>query len=479
MDDLVYQQYIESFDKIPKITLKNIEASMLDLSKSEYLELVNREEDGIELKIDSNGVAIKLKQAAFIDNINIIIPESENSKELTVSFRPLYGYNGLSEAKYLHEEKSEIISYSISTLVNEIIIKHKKWLFLLDGNQPVRKIILKGILASDLSNLSAAIKQCLNFQDGFLSSIEKEKSELAKKNAEVSKREVEFKEKQDKFNVEIAAKEAEFTNQKAAVDSQISAKQAEVNILNDQLTKITKSSEDLKLNVTNLNKQVDEARNALKEAKDKENLSVAEHKKKLLEIQELERTISRNKEELIRLSQDKSLFTEDIKGHFQEGFKQIRLYTVIIFLPIISAIVMGVGIYLNSDKVTNLLIEHPDIGIFRILASRMPYTTISLALIAFFSTITSIFIKRMIEIHKSRLRFSEIGILTKDASDSFISGQNLTDSQKQEFRLGMRMKMLREYISGKFDLQSKDEDLLSFLSIKKKLKTPTQDSSEG
>ncbi|TGN09653.1 hypothetical protein [Leptospira ilyithenensis] len=478
MDDLTYQQYLESFDKFPKITLSAFDVSILDISKSEYLNLINREEDGPELQIDSKGISIKLKSPAYIANINIIIPESEKSKELNILFRPSFGYAGLIEGKFKFEERPDLITFSIDTLVSEIVIKHKKWFFLAGDKQPVRKIILKGILTKDIIELIENFKQTISFQENYIKEITKDKLELDTKKTELVKQETQLKEKATKQETELIQKQSEAQTKSNETDILFKSKQAELKIKETELNSISSQLETLKEEINKYNKQIETSKIQLKDVKDKENSALENAKSKNLETLELDKQINIGKAELIRLSQDKSLFTEDIKGHFQEGFKQIRLYSIIVSLPIIVAISMGIGIYLNSDKVTTLLIEHPEIGIISLLSSRIPYTTISLALIAFFSTISTIFIKRMISIHKSRLRFSEIGILTKDASDSFLSGQSLSENQRQEFRLGMRMKLLREYISGKFDFDTKDDDLLNFISIKKITKKNANETSE-
>lgn len=478
MEDSKYQQYIETFNKIPKISISEIDVSILDLSNSEYLELINRTEDGPNLNIDSSGLTIKLKSPTYIKDLNIILPESEKSKDLIVSYRTTHGYPGLTDAKFIFEENSDLITFKIESLVTEIVIKHKKWYLLIGDQQPVRKIILKGILATDFVSLIESFKQCLSFQDNFLKDLGREKLELDNKNTQIANREIQLQEKVTKTEAELVAKDAAFQIKSKEAESLLKTKQDELKVKNTELIELTSQVDKLKENILTVNKELEIAKNQLKETKSKESESLSIHKEKLEQIKELEKQVNVEKAELIRLSQDKSLFTEDIKGHFKEGYKQIRLYTGILILPIISAIFIGVGIYNNSDKVTNLLIKHPEIGILSLLSSRIPYTTISLALIAFFSTISTIFINRMISIHKTRLRFSEIGILTKDASDSFLSGQTLTEAQRQEFRLGMRMKLLREYISGKFDFETKDEDLLNFIQNKKKTKPSSAETSE-
>lgn len=470
MEDSKYQQFIEGFSKIPKITISEIDLSILDLSNSEYIDLINRTEDGPNLSIDSNGLTIKLKSPAYFKELNILLPETEKSKDLVVSFRSIFGYPGLINAKFIFEEQSDIISFNIDSLVSEIVIKHKKWLFIVGDQQPVRKIILKGILSNEFLNLTESIKNILSFQDNFLKELEKEKLNLESRISIISKQEVEFQNKVTKTEKALADKEAVLQNNTVESELRLKTIQAEIKVKNTELVELKSQLDKLKENQSTISIEVENAKIQLKELKVKESESITNHKEKTEQIKELEILVSKEKAELIRLSQDKSLFTEDIKGHFKEGYKQIRLYTGILLLPIISAILMGIGIYNNSDKVTNLLIDNPDIGIVSLLSSRIPYSTISLALIAFFSTISTILLNRMITIHKSRLRFSEIGILTKDASDSFLSGQTLTESQRQEFRLGMRMKLLREYISGKFDNETKDEDLINFLQLKKKAK---------
>ena len=149
-----------------------------------------------------------------------------------------------------------------------------------------------------------------------------------------------------------------------------------------------------------------------------------------------------------------NLFPTEIVDFVNQGSKKIKQYFWITLVPItLIAIMFGILIWGAADLST-VFTKDADYNITAVALSRLPYVTISLAIITASYQIARVFITEMIKINNQRLSLTKISIIAKDVSSASEAGLNLDDEDIYRLRTELKMKMLgdhlKEYISKDF-----------------------------
>jgi hypothetical protein len=462
MNNETYELLTTKFDSLPTIEVENLSISFFDLSEGDYSSLLDNEIDTPKaIEIEKDGISLNLKKICYIESIRLIPPLETDLKDVDLVYFDINQNKKFKSKKA--DNKSGFLEYEINDFIRKIHIYDSSWVRFFETKPAIIRVTIKGIPSSNISEIVSNTRKILDFQSDFQKLILDEQSLLKAKEDSLNKKEIEFEEKikndaTQKVN-DIQAhnlKVAELQKTIVALQKTLKEEEAKIEVKTTEIASIQTQIDQKTLE----NQKVEEN---FKLAIEKEKKSSTINKELIENNKSLETKANILRDELLKLSNDKSLFTEDIQGHFREGFKQIRMYLIVAGIPIIASVAMAISIFFNADNITNLFKEKPELGILNLLASRLPYTTVSLALIAFFTKVVTVFVNRIIEIHEKRLRFSEIGILTKDTSDAVLSGSQLPDKARLQLRLGIRMKLIREYISGKYDFESKDTDQITTL----------------
>lgn len=451
MDDVTYQSLLQSFADIPKMSVGPINLSFLDVSSATYLPLLaGNAEDSPEVSITTEGFFVTFRQPAFVDELQILIPPSESETSIAVAY---WGPLNTRHSSRLVSKGESAARYAVHEFVIKIHIYDSGWTFLRETSSPAIQIVLSGMLFNGVKVLSDDVKKAIAFQSKFNDIIVQERAEIAAEVERISAQKTALATEKDAHTKGLAEiqQATELTRSTSMqVEAELSSKKAELAQVLEALA-TTKTEQE-------------KAEKAANDAKKAEGVSAENVRAHGLRVQELQTQASELRSEIVKLGNDKSLFTEDIRGHFREGFKQIRLYTGLALLPVCCGIAMAVAIFLNADAITEKLIEHPELGIVSLLSSRLPYTTVALALIAFFTKVVSVLIQRVITIHERRLKFSEIGILTKDTSDALVARVGLSEEERARLQVTMRMRLIREYLSGKYEFDSPDKEVVAVVS---------------
>jgi hypothetical protein len=136
-----------------------------------------------------------------------------------------------------------------------------------------------------------------------------------------------------------------------------------------------------------------------------------------------------------------------------------------VIAPLLAAVIgiFGFAIW-SSIELFNVFVSRPELGVGSLIALKVFSVVLVASILAFIFKFSQSFVASIREIHDRRLRLSEISILARDVSDSALYGEDVSDEERRQVRLEVRMKLIREYFSSiskpKKMKVSKEEDLL-------------------
>ncbi|MBE9526062.1 MAG: hypothetical protein IME94_03720 [Proteobacteria bacterium] len=100
----------------------------------------------------------------------------------------------------------------------------------------------------------------------------------------------------------------------------------------------------------------------------------------------------------------------------------------------------------GSVELTKILTSNPNIDAMDVILTRLPFVLLVGAIIIVCYKISKIFVMKILEINTQKLRFSEIGIISKDTCHAATDGLDLDDNEKYELRTKLKMDLLRHHL---------------------------------
>lgn len=235
-----------------------------------------------------------------------------------------------------------------------------------------------------------------------------------------------------------------------------SAIQREVDNLKNQISRSKKTVEDLNLKKTQMIAENAASEKAISELKSR----AAELESRVQHTQEglsrLEGDRKRLTQELKSLRENINLFPTEIVEFVNQGSHNIWQYFWLAIIPLFVTLLLTILLVSGAVDLTNLVTEQKNVNITALLLSRVPYVTVSLAIITACYKITINFFREIVRINNQRLNLTKISIIAKDVSHAAESNLNLSDQDIYRLRTDLKMQLLRdhlkEYLSSDFRL---------------------------
>ncbi|WP_168621832.1 hypothetical protein [Roseicyclus persicicus] len=162
--------------------------------------------------------------------------------------------------------------------------------------------------------------------------------------------------------------------------------------------------------------------------------------------QEQETAIRKNEEKINELTREIRLFPSEIAGFVKEGNRNIYWYTALSIPFIIVIYVVLRALFSGAVDLTQVWREEQDIDIWTVFLTRLPFVIIAFALLEVCGYVVGRLVFEIIKINRQRLNLSKISIIAKDVSTAASHELELTEDERYEKEVQLKMELLREHM---------------------------------
>lgn len=161
---------------------------------------------------------------------------------------------------------------------------------------------------------------------------------------------------------------------------------------------------------------------------------------------DLANSILAKKKLLSELQSNINLFPSELSSFSKQGSSDFRWFAALSIVPAAIILLMLGELTWGAADLTTKITGDGNLNIPALLVSRTPYVVISCAIITSFYYICKMLILEMIRISRQRLALTKISIIAKDISSSIDYDINLTEEEKYNKRLKLKMDMMRDHL---------------------------------
>lgn len=419
-------------------SFERLNSEQLENRKSRATEIINTQtETKIQATFNGEFFEFKLSELFYISWITFTSLSEDKRPKLNVEIL-LPNSNEWQKTKTLNASDSKNKVHAVPKQVIEAFRVKKESVF--NKNQTLSEIGVFGYpsksfstIATILSKAANDLKDVQNEAQMLLEQVEK--SDEKSKSDYVSRADS-LKEKEETHTEKISALTAEITTLKSSIEEH----EAENLTTIQELKSVTENLEAKKNKVESLTAKSLELENQITQSTEQIQKNKSENTQLITDQTKL-------KSEIRTLSNDRNLFTEDIKGFSQQGNGQIILYCLLITIPLFIFIILGTHLMMRTDALFKIVIENPEISLEKLLIPRIPIAMIAIGLLTGCFKIIKLFTNRIMEIHKQRLALAKLSIVAKDVSDSSANGLDLSAQEIHDLKTVLRMKLIKAHLA--------------------------------
>ena len=234
---------------------------------------------------------------------------------------------------------------------------------------------------------------------------------------------------------------------KAAASAQeLSANQANIAELKSQSDRLKSGIRRLESQRDDLTAQNSSQSAALKDAQiqltdTNDNLRRTMSERSLLQDEVAE--LSTNLKEL---KSNIDLFPNELESFVKQGSKNNRTYFWLALAPITLIVVIFVLLISGAVDLTTKITDSQNINIQALVVSRFPFVIVAIAVITACYKLSRAFTLELMNVNRQRLNLTKISIIAKDVSNSIEFDSNMTEDEKYQKRLALKMDLLREHL---------------------------------
>ena len=482
MSDL--SSYLETAED-KSVEFKDLDVKFFSSRPAKFTKLMARppRDASQEVRVTDEGFVFSLKSPAFIQRVEFEAEQtSTKPPSMKVELLPITDDPACTVKTSPHPEKSNVLIAEINAIVRGFKVAPDGF-FSAFRTHKLNQITVRGYSLTDLETLEDAIFWYIDAQESFRAELKTENATLDSRKAEldtersawenaITKRKVELAnieaEHEKKLKTEASNAVAEMAAQKKTHDSEMAAllaaikqKGSELTTLNDQIEETTDENSQLETRNAALSAQEQQLIKTVDECQKKERDLDQRISEKAASLDQMTKRSAQLSERLRELNSDVSMFAEDMKGVTQQGDKQITKYLWIIWSCLVLGALLAAYSVANTIKVFDTFIGNPSLKVGDLLLVKAPFAFIMASVFTFLFSFAKPFLDKIREIHAKRLRIAEISMLAREISDSALHGEQVSDGERAQFRLEVRMRFLRDYLTGvlepKVSNQEKDK----------------------
>ncbi|HCG5680250.1 TPA: hypothetical protein NJ301_002053 [Vibrio parahaemolyticus] len=248
------------------------------------------------------------------------------------------------------------------------------------------------------------------------------------------------------YSEKLAQREFAFENRIEQLESDIENLEAEYDVA-------VKNTEQAAIEHNDSIEQLTEVQQSL--AKEKAQLDLSKDEVERLtnetnKLEERKHTLTRETQtlssDLVRLQQDKDVFSEDLKGYVGETRFQQIFYGVMVLICLVIISVVTLNIFERSILLMDQFNSGEIKEVWNLILSRIPYTLAIIALMGATGAFLQKAISRLIDIHDQRLAFLRLSILARDITSIVTEDLDLSDLEKAQLRIRLKTQFIKQHM---------------------------------
>jgi hypothetical protein len=452
------------------LQIQEFDGSFFSSRSAKFLDITSpNKKEGLVCIVNKDGFEYKLNYPAFITDLEFYGAKPLQRPKLKVEILPISGDPPTNVKTDSRKNVPNCIFADVRMIVRGFKISPDSW-GILNKSEKITRVVAKGYTLSDLESLELDLSRNLDLSSRIeieaMSLIDQTKSlvkDKAAHAADAAKSDQNIVDRLATVNSEIEVrKKADLDSRTAAIavhEKAMALVSAQLEEKNDELTLLEEQREGKAEQVAHLEAKKQAIAAQLEEQKVKldgdlqiDRDLVQRISEKSGELNLKTEQVTALKDRIRSLNNDVSLFADDMKGFAKQGDRQIKTYLCFVVAPclLIAAILAGYAIYSTTELYANFIAK-PDLGVWNLLALKIPFVIMLSTLLTFCFKATKPFVTSIREIHEKRLRLSEISILVRDASDAYPGGEDVTEQDRSRAHMEMRIQLIRDYLTGKFD----------------------------
>ncbi|MER8868039.1 hypothetical protein NKI19_30890 [Mesorhizobium sp. M0751] len=357
-------------------------------------------------------MSFDLEESIYVTSIKVYATEYEDYHEMELSLNDAL-YGGESNI-YKKKFNGEFFNFEVKRFINGFGLSPSERVF---KSAKITSISVRGIEQKYFSELIRILEDV---------SREKEKIESGLRI---------YLEKATKSFSDIEENERTIENQLVSIEEngeRLDGLDKSIDLLNKQQLEIRKDIEigtsvekegnervaSIKLNINDLSKQ----REAVSEE------------------------ISNKQSQLRDLKENINLFPTEISGYVRQGTNNIKLYTILSFVPIVIISLVTYRLFSNSERLLNYFLDENRVGIVEFLISRAPYVIVSFTILTICYSVVHRLVSEIININRRRQDLFKISIIATDVSYASQDRMDLSNEEQYELRTQTKIEMLKEHL---------------------------------
>lgn len=409
MDERSLLNEIIEFD-----TLENteIDASFLDQQSRKTTKLVNNSSEVNFQKGKSRDFNFNFKEPVFVSEIRIYSSGYTNGHSIEIESKNIFGKSASSVSSVQNGETV----FLIGKFIKSFYFKPSRSI---NTGKKIERVVIEGLIEDDFAHASLDFSKLHKLKEKIISKCQLKISEVERKQELLDS----IKSEIDELNQEKSQTTDELTNLADTLSE-----------THDELDETKKSIAAQKSEISELNNRIDNAADTLNITTNQKN--------------QLNKEISEKQNQLKLLVDDINLFPTEIKAFVSQGAKNISRYTILALIPILAIGAITLALFCKAADLTSVISDNPEINIWGIFLTRLPYVAICASILAASYKLAKIFIAEIIKINDQRLNLSKISIIAKDVQHAATEGLDLTDEQKANLNTQLKMKMLQDHLKS-------------------------------
>ena len=443
---------------------EEIDVKFFSSRPSKFAKLAVRppKDDQPSIKVGEEGFVFELRLPAFIRTIEFAA-ESTATKppSLKVELLPITEDPAKIVRTYPHPETPNVLVAEVNAIVRGFRVAPEGWFSVLRSHK-LSRITPIGYSLDDLENFEDAIFKYLDAQTRFPSEVERETNAIESQRTQLAFQRSELEAKaieqaaQLKNEAQAAAtsrdqEDKAHSKRLTEIEAAVQKKAFDYKELDAAIAKQKDESTQLGTRISQLEQTQESLSKALDEKQKKERDLDQRILEKNAALENKTQQEARLRDRLKELTNDVSLFAEDMQGIARQGGDQIKTYLWIVGACLIIGGILAIYSAYSTLQVFEIFVAKPELKVKDLILVKLPYILVISSIFHFLFKFAHPFLVRIREIHANRLRLSEISMLAREISDSALHGERINEEERAQIRLAVRMKFLRDHLTGVLD----------------------------
>lgn len=442
MTDL--QNAKKKYDELPIIKFDDFSLGFFADDKKTYLSTFN-EHAKKEFKIKSEKIEYKLPTVTFVSAIQV--KAIEPNTKLIIEYIQ-YGSNESTEVQI--EAKNNLYHIDINKFITKFSLKSETPGFFKNHSLLI-DIKVQFVSEDSIKEIPELVKKYCDVLDEIENNYQSEHDKIIKENAviQTEKSQLEKNKADTKLLIEklLSNKDKEIQTK----EDELEKIQVEHDKADEKLSEIQKQLKAVEEEVLKKGAETKKLEQDIKELMLKLESSRSQKQQLDHEIDTKNKMISDYNQQIQELHKDKSYIAHNLIDFAKKCQEQFIGYTILIAVLILFAAWLSHVSIESTRIIYNTFVSNSSLGVQNLIAIKAFLIIFMAFAFTFIYKLTYALLNEVFTLNKTRIRLSEITILAQDISDASFYDLEIDYQDKIKAAIAVRMKLVREYFSGKLE----------------------------